>query len=260
MTVHVYTVGTDRNMMGSIIETEKLYDVKVNYLMPKEWYGFYTKINETNKVIQDLDDNDILLFIDCYDIMINSNMDEIINKFKSFNCNLLISAELVCFPDYLQDKMDKTPPFNIKNKYPNAGGYIGYVKDVKKMMNWKDEEVKKAMCEKGTDQAYVINYYCENCNNENIKLDTNAEIFQSFHAVSWQEFEIKNGRVHNTVLKTTPCFLHFNGGSMICDPRADIRWTFMDKIFKSKAQPDETFKIEGVKQCFWKTGVALSQI
>ena len=48
MTVHVYTVGTDRNMMGSIIETEKLYDVKVNYLMPNEWYGFYTKINFTN--------------------------------------------------------------------------------------------------------------------------------------------------------------------------------------------------------------------
>ena len=29
--------------------------------------------------------------------------------------------------------MNKTPPFNIKNKYPNAGGYIGYVKDVKKI-------------------------------------------------------------------------------------------------------------------------------
>ena len=43
-------------MMWAIIETEKLHDVKVNYLMPR-WYGFYTKINETNKVIQDLDDD-----------------------------------------------------------------------------------------------------------------------------------------------------------------------------------------------------------
>ena len=47
---------------------------------------------------------------------------------------------------------------------------------------------------------------------------------------------------------------------MICDPRADIRWTFLDKIFKSKHSPNQVFKIEGVKQCFWKTGVALSQI
>ena len=47
---------------------------------------------------------------------------------------------------------------------------------------------------------------------------------------------------------------------MVCDPRADIRWTFLDKIYKSKAQTNKTFKIEGVKQCFWKTGVVLSQI
>ena len=191
MTIRVYTVGTDKNMMGSIIETEKLYDIKVNYIMPEKWYGFYTKLNETNKVIQNLPDNDILLFIDCYDIMINSNMNEVLNKFKSFNCDLLISAELVCFPDYLQEKMDKTPPFNIKNKYPNAGGYIGYVKDVKKMMNWKNEDIKKQMCEKGTDQAYVINYYMENCTTQNIKLDTNSEIFQSFTRCLLQELEIK---------------------------------------------------------------------
>ena len=63
-------------------------------------------------------------------------------------------------------------------------------------------------------KAYVINYYCENCNNENIKLDTNAEIFQSLHAVSWQELEIKNGRVHNTVLNTTVC-VNFNPRSMV---------------------------------------------
>ena len=30
---------------------------------------------------------------------------------------------------------------------------------------------------------------------------------------------------------------------------------FLDKIYKSKAQTNKTFKIEGVKQCFWKTGV-----
>ena len=105
----------------------------------KKWYGF-TKLNEVNNVIQDLPDDDILLFIDCYDIMINSNMDEIINKFKSSNSNLLISAELVCFPDYLKEKMDKTPPFNIKNKYPNAGGYIGYTKDVKND-DWMNDEI-----------------------------------------------------------------------------------------------------------------------
>ena len=132
---------------------------KLIILCLKNGMDFIQKLNETNKVIQNLPDNDILLFIDCYDIMINSNMNEVLNKFKSFNCDLLISAELVCFPDYLQEKMDKTPPFNIKNKYPNAGGYIGYVKDVKKMMNWKNEDIKKQMCEKGTDQAYVINYY-----------------------------------------------------------------------------------------------------
>ena len=41
MTVNAYTVGTDKNMMGSIIETEKLFDVKVNYLMPEKMVWFY---------------------------------------------------------------------------------------------------------------------------------------------------------------------------------------------------------------------------
>jgi hypothetical protein len=256
----VYTVGTDKNFMGTLLETEKIHNVKVNYIIPDKWYGFYTKLNETNKILNTLDDDDLFLFIDSYDIMINSQMEEIVTKFESFNCDLLISSELVCFPDYLQDKMDKNPPFNIRNKYPNAGGYIGYVKEIKKMMNWKSEEEKKVICEKGTDQAYVIEYYMENCTTTNIKLDVKSEIFQSMHAISWEELIIKNGRVHNTVLNTSPCFLHFNGGSMVCIPRQDIRWKFLEKIHESIHNQDKVFYIKGYKQWFSKTGKPLPQL
>ena len=45
----IFTVGTDYNWMGTLIESEKLFDCKVTYIVKDKWEGYYTKIKENQK-------------------------------------------------------------------------------------------------------------------------------------------------------------------------------------------------------------------
>ena len=51
---------------------------------------------------------------------------------------------------------------NIESRYLNAGGYIGYVKNIKEMFNWRKEEYINWRCKSGGDQAYFMEYFIEN--------------------------------------------------------------------------------------------------
>ena len=259
----IFTVGTDYNWMGSLVASEKLFDCKVTYIVKDKWEGYYTKIKEMEIELNKLDDNEIVLFTDAYDTMINSNVDEILDKFKSFNCNVLCSAELRCHPSYLNSEMAACFPEELKNKYLNSGGYMGYVKDIKKIFKWKPLDEILELCEKGTDQGYFMEYFIHNHDKVNMKLDTGAVIFQSLFGVSWQELDIRGGRVYNKVYKQHPCILHFNGAAMLCQPNpgekpADVRWPLLGLIQASKNIPNHIFTMDAHKQGFfpWVHGIS----
>jgi len=47
--------------------------------------------------------------------------------------------------------------------------------------------------------------------------------------VSWNDLEVKSGRVYNRVLHSYPAFLHFNGGSYLTAERLPLV-TFLNEI------------------------------
>jgi len=66
-----------------------------------------------------------IIFCDCWDLVFCTDPQEIIMKFLSFECDLVVSAERNCFPADLKDEYDKLPSIS-SFKYLNSGMIVGY--------------------------------------------------------------------------------------------------------------------------------------
>ena len=245
----VITYTNRPNKLGLLKKGEELFNYSINYIINDSWntYKFYSKIRETGILIENYKDDDIIVFIDAHDVVLNSNTEEFIEKFKSLNCDILFSTEVNCYPTRYKQKMDNIIPSDIESKYLNAGGYIGYVKNIKEMFNWKSEEHINSMCRRGGDQAYFLEYFIENHDKVNIKLDTDSYIFQCMLRIPWEYFEFKNGRVYNKNNSTYPCFFHFNGGSGRGINISNIMPIFNQLIEQSK-NDDKVYDLSNYKK------------
>jgi len=231
--IHIFTFATDETRLRWLKLTSALSDSNITYILKSRWNGYVDKILGVKEAIEKLDDNDIVCFIDAYDVLSLSSNNEIEKKFKDYDCDLLISSELNCYPEKYKILYD-TSNDKTKFSYVNSGGYIGYVKAIKELMNWKSLNEIIDICNDGGDQSYFTEYYL---NNKNVKLDIYQKIFQSMHKVSWKEIEFVNKRIRNTVLNELPCFIHFNGGSFQTIERKDISEIVVERLLKSKNIP-----------------------
>jgi hypothetical protein len=254
--LHIFTFYTDESRLIHLKHTQQNHGVNITYLYNSTWNGYTDKILFMLNTIQRVPDEDVVCFIDAYDVLINSNAYEILDKFISYNCRLLIGAELNCFPTDYTARMDDVA--NIlclptRNKYINSGGYIGYKKNIQTMLTWKSKQEIEYICSNGGDQTYFIEYYLHNYMKESILLDSASKIFQNMHLISWKEVDFRGGRVYNNVLKTYPCFVHFNGGVWQTQtPGENIMPVFVEKIHTSK-QSTNVHTLDGYKQIITPT-------
>ena len=249
--LHIVTYSNKEDKLEFLKKSEKLFTTDVDYIIKKNWGGFVTKLLELKEKINSFNDTDIVLFIDAFDVLINSDKSEIISKFLSYDCDFLVSAELNCYPGEYKAKMDIISP-NEKNIYVNAGGYMGYVKNIKSFLEWKPVDQMKGICGNGGDQTYLMQYFIENHNKINVKLDKKSLIFQNMHLISWKEIEFNEGRVYNKILKTYPCFIHFNGGVWQTKEKKNIMPVFIELLIKSK-QDKKTYNLDKYDQIITKT-------
>jgi len=259
MALHIFTFASDINRLSYLKQTENNYNNSVNYLIRDTWNGYIDKLTNIKEIIETIPLNDIVCFIDGYDVLINSDNESIINKFKSYNCDLLIGSELNCFPENYKEQMDNCNKNDVNfYKYINSGGYIGYNKNIKEMLNWKNNDEINKICQNGGDQSYVIEYYIGNIMNRNIKLDIYCKVFQNMHWVNWDSFIFKNGVIYNTIMDISPCFIHFNGGTWQTNSGENIMPIFVKKIEESKTY-NSTLNLNEYQQIITNTCYPHSQ-
>jgi uncharacterized protein YneR len=100
----------------------------------QKWRGFLMKYDLTKNYLNSLDDNDIVVFVDAYDVLILQNYNTIIEKFKSFNKPIVLSQDAT--PRSLFLKYFHTRIFGqCNNTHINSGLYIGYVWALKILFN-----------------------------------------------------------------------------------------------------------------------------
>jgi hypothetical protein len=210
------TVCDDINLTELLIKSANINNIVINTVIIKNWLGFECKIQGIIEFLKYIkNDNDIVCFIDAYDILFNDNVDNIINKFFEFSCNILFSSEIYCYPYSNIKKYEDDKDFNSNSSifsYLNSGCFIGYKKYVIEMLLWKDNNEIKNICKDGGDQNYFTQYFLKFYKSQNIKLDFRQDIFQSMCGINYENiFFCKDGKIYNKQFSKIPSILHFNG-------------------------------------------------
>ena len=104
----------------------------------------------------------------------------------------------------------------------------------------------------------MVNTNCiSHTDKKKIQLDYGQQLFQLMWAISWHDFEIRDGRVYNKILGTKPAFLHFNGNCYESNEGVNVMPIFIEKAKKSLLTK-ETYDMRAYKgrrttvSSFWK--------
>jgi hypothetical protein len=257
--LHIFTYSTDTNGTHLLEKSARLKNIRLQiiYEPQSEYKGHKSKIFKMREAIQheNILEKDMILFVDAYDVLCFAGSEqEIINKFHSYNCDLLIGSEMNSFPDGYDDKY---PPaeYNPTNyKYINSGGFIGYKFALMQLYTWKSDDEISDICSYGGDQHYFIQYYLQNYVHQYVKMDYQQSIFQNMYQVCWYDFIIKNGRLYNTILDQRPCFMHFSGNTYTTDTNGNLMYPLVEKLEQSISNPnsEEVYTLTEYNRAHWQ--------
>jgi hypothetical protein len=176
--LHVLTYGAgDISRFEHLKASAELCNLHIEYITETVWTGFFGKLKAIMKTIKYIADDDIICVIDGYDMLANAGSDEIVRKFKEYNCDILFGSELNCWPG---EYLSRYPDLGVKTgyKYVNGGGFMGYAHALKKYYTWKTIDIVEEICKNGTDQAYMAEFVFAHYKTGKYKLDSEVKIFQ----------------------------------------------------------------------------------
>ena len=163
--------------------------------------NFGIKIKEVYQFLgrMDLDDNDIVLFTDAYDVIYCGNREQIVKRYLKLNKPIVFGAEKFCNPDPARASEYK----NVDCEFPflNSGLFIGRVWALRLcMMDYVFHDAHD-------DQRFWTDKFFENP--DLITLDYANSLFLNTVGISVKEI-LWNGR-HCIYKGRNPQFIHVNG-------------------------------------------------
>ncbi|MBA2727612.1 MAG: hypothetical protein H0U49_05505 [Parachlamydiaceae bacterium] len=205
--LHICTVASQRNKgLDQLLDSCDRYGLSIDVMgMGQPFKGNSHKLMYVQDYIQNLDDNDVVLFVDAYDVLFFADADKILQTFLNIDKPFVISVERYCWPyPNLEPSFPRGPT---SFRYINSGSYMGYVYRLKEILN--DIQPKPFQ----DDQGLFTRHYFENP--DLYTFDAYCELFMPFAGVIMQELHIDPSDdtvvVNETGIK--PCMIHGNGGS-----------------------------------------------
>ena len=162
--------------------------------------GFGIKLNYIKDFIKDLDNSDILLCTDAYDIILNGTLEEIQRRFVEMKTPILFGAEKGCWPDPYKQPMYKTQAQDFP--YLNAGAFIAYIGPLKQILNGID------FAENTDDQRLWTDIYLKT---GLVSIDHSNKIFFNMFKVDMKKLVIRKNEFKYG--EAEPLIIHFNGDS-----------------------------------------------
>ena len=205
---HICAVASkEHKNLDKLIQSCQQHQINLEILgMNEPYLGNGTKLLRIQEYIENLEEDEIVMVVDAYDVLIVADKEVILQKFLDMQSPLIMSTEKNCFPrKRLANRYPNSPtPF----KYINTGGFIGYVRNLKALL----KELSPINLKQG-DQGQVSPYFLKN--QYAFTLDYHCNIFLSLYEVDKNELEIdtNKGVVHCHTTLTDPCVIHANGKS-----------------------------------------------
>lgn len=119
-------LGNDNKLIQSCASK----GIKLEIISPEgDWIVNAQKIKLLHDFINSIDNNDLLLIVDAFDVIINANPEEIISIFNELETDILFSAEANFYfrNSKLKNYYQKNyPQSDTIYRYLNSGTFIGY--------------------------------------------------------------------------------------------------------------------------------------
>lgn len=176
-----------------------------NFVVDKDHFISHTdlKIIKLLDILKKYDDDEIVMYIDAFDTLVEACDGEIEKKFLALDVDVLYSCEKNCWPN---ENLSKFFP----DKYfLNSGTMIFKNKKYQQIL-----EILSSLRTNINDDQYCHSIFAiMNLMNVNIKLDKSNEIFQCLwgYEENMNDFEKIDGRIKNKITNTFPCVFHGNG-------------------------------------------------
>jgi hypothetical protein len=173
----------------------------------EKWKGFGWKFNLVQNFLKTQPDNEIICFIDAYDVILLRSTQELEDQFKKTDGKIIVghdkvqiflqefAAEIIFYKDFNFTRRERV----------NSGTYIGYVKDIKKILadiHIKDNE---------DDQIALCNYILKH--KDKFTVDVDCDYFMTLGKPHCEfmtnDVRVENGKVFYK--NSTPFIAHGAG-------------------------------------------------
>lgn len=148
-----------------------------------------------------MDDSAIVLFVDGYDVVLDANARELIERYCAFDANIVMAAEVSCWPD--AERADDYPPVAGSYRFLNSGSLIGPADELRKL-------VARPLALDGDDQRYFTDAFLGG--EHDMVLDTTCKLFQTMGGAS-SDIVLRSNHFFNVSHLTRPVVIHGNGGA-----------------------------------------------
>lgn len=194
--LHIVTVATESKYYFPYLQQScERHGVPLEVLgMGEKWEGFNWKYFKMVEYLKSIPSNDIVCFVDGYDVICCRDLKELPAEFKRIQketgCKMAVAGYNI---DYGVSTFAVWVYYGTcANKLLNTGTYVGYSKDILNIL----ESIRKLKSSNIADDQQLLTEYC-NVNSNDIYIDDNNSMFYPIFApfTNIQKFiEMKNGR------------------------------------------------------------------
>ena len=214
MKTHIITVATNSELyFPYLVDSCKKNGIPLTVLgYGEKWTGFTFRFDKMIQYLKKLDPNDVVCFIDGYDVICVRDLREMTDVFlqlkKKNNCKIVIAENNIIINNLYNVVLYitvKTSFDKCKNKLINAGSYIGQVKDILYIL----EQVYTG--DNTLDDQKILVKYCKT-NPNDFYIDLKNELFltidRPFDSIH-PYLTVKNNKIYYN--NNRPFFIHGNG-------------------------------------------------
>ena len=189
--IHIVTYAThEQGKLRELVNNK--FDVDVTVLgWGEKWNGFTDKYKGVQKFLETVDDNDIVVFLDGFDTVIEKDPKDLEQLFESKNCDILFSK------DHTGEFLKSIFGTCKDGVTANAGMYMGRVKALKPLM-------KDGLTMRCKDDQVNLNGLCMKY--DNLKINVDEDIFYNNiddippkDAIFIQYFDKSPGRISKRI-------------------------------------------------------------